>query len=123
MISDEYKKVGVENIGGGVIKELFKRELDRVCENIDDINCNAKDTRVITLKIAIKPSEDRTTADVSVKAMSNLACVKAHSSTIHLPKLNGNKRDAYIHDVHQGELDLDSPTPIHRHHQTTIGDE
>ena len=64
MISNEYKKVEIDNIGGGVVKELFKRELLKVCENIDDVNTNAKDARVITLKISLKPSEDRTTADV-----------------------------------------------------------
>ena len=111
MISNEYKKVGIENIGGGVLKELFERELEKVCENIDDINTNAKDTRVITLKISIKPSEDRSTGDISVKAASSLAGVKAHCSTIHLPKL-GEKRTAYIHDVKQGEFDLTQPTPI-----------
>jgi len=112
VLSDQYKKVSVENIGGGVLKELFKRELDKVCENIDDINTNAKDARVITLKISLKPSEDRTTADVSVKAISSLAGVKAHSSTIHLPKISGNKRSAFIHDVHQEQFDLSSITPI-----------
>lgn len=112
MISDEYKKVTVANIGGGVIDELFKRELQKVCENIDDINTNAKDTRIITIKVSIKPTEDRTTADVSVKATASLAGVKAHSSTIHLPKINGKNRQPFIHDVHQTEFNMDQVTPI-----------
>ena len=121
MISDEYKKVDIGNIGGGVVKELFKRELDKICENIDDVNTNAKDTRVITLKISIKPSEDRSTADVSVKAMSSLAGVVAHSSTIHLPRVHGNKRTAFIHDVNQVEFDLNQVTDISSK-KTTGGD-
>lgn len=50
-------KVSLVNIHNGAAVEMFDRQLDRVMQNISDINTDKK-ARVITLQIAVAPVDD-----------------------------------------------------------------
>jgi len=52
--------------------ERFDDELARALENIHDVNTDYKQPRVIVLKVALKPNEDRSLLDIQVVATSKL---------------------------------------------------
>lgn len=78
--------VGLETIGGGAAVELFDRELRRVLADIDDPNTKPDATRTITLEIAIKPTENREAAGLSVKCRAKLAGTRPAGGMLHLAK-------------------------------------
>lgn len=72
----ELRKLTLEGLGGGVIPELFQRELSHVLENIDDGNTEAKAARKITVELTFRPDANREAVALGVKAKSTLAQVK-----------------------------------------------
>lgn len=77
---EEY--VSLENLGAGAALELFEVELQKVLDNISDENTKPTAPREVSLKIRIKPDEDRAAADVSIQAGSKLAPVRPYSTQI-----------------------------------------
>ena len=49
------KKVDLNTVGGGAAPELFMRELEKIAENITDLNTDASATRKITMTFVFKP--------------------------------------------------------------------
>ena len=78
----DLKDVSLTTLKGGAAVELFDRELSRVLENIDDPNTEATEEREITLKLKIKPEDDRS--------------VTAYLLTCKATKLAGPKTEAGI---------------------------
>lgn len=109
-----YTKISLENIGNGAAPELFARELQKVIDNIADINCPAESARTITLKITVKPHQSREMGEVRVNCTSTLAGVKPQLSSIFLVKEMG-KPAAFKQDIRQMELDVNkdaTPAPL-----------
>lgn len=105
------KKVNLQNIGNGVVGELFDREMQAVLKNIEDINTPAVEARKISIEIAIKPTEDRDMGMVTVKCQSKLAKVKPAVSAIFVGK-EGGKLHAYSSDPKQEEMQFGKNTNI-----------
>lgn len=55
---EESEKLSLVNLKGGACVEMFDRALDKVIENINDINTTLKN-REINMKVKFTPSEDR----------------------------------------------------------------
>lgn len=91
------------NIGNGSALEIFDHNLQKVIENIADVNTDPEATRTITLKITLKPFPDRSGATAKVDARSTLAPVKAVESSIFLSRTNGEVK-AYPRDTRQQVL-------------------
>lgn len=83
-MNNMYRKCTLNGLSGGVLQELFERELVKVTENIQDENTPPKTTRKITLEIEFRPHESREIADVSLKAVAKLAPVKEYTSLVYL---------------------------------------
>lgn len=82
-------QVSLENLGNGACVEKFNIELEKVIENILDPNTDGK-ARVITLKVAIKPSEkNRTATDVEVHCSSKLSAPVAFGTHIYMGTQKG----------------------------------
>jgi hypothetical protein len=56
----------------GALEELFNRELSRIVDDIRDVNTDPKDVREITIKIKIKPGEERNFGAVTCNVRSKL---------------------------------------------------
>lgn len=69
----EMTKMSLANLGGQKAIERFDDELAKVFENIADPNTDPKAVRVITLRVSIKPDEDRRNLDVVIAAASKMA--------------------------------------------------
>ena len=67
--SDE--KISLANVRGGAVIEAFDEELAQVLDNINDPNTNPSAARELTLKLKIKPDDDRTISDIEFTVWPN----------------------------------------------------
>jgi hypothetical protein len=119
--SGSYKLVSLENLNGGQIGALFDRELAIVLENIADENTAAKAKRDITIKIAIKPEDDRGSAVIEVSAKSSLASVKP-SKSFAVFAFDGGSVTAYQSDPKQLNLGEDGKPANERPFRPAAGE-
>ena len=106
----DYKPVALSTLNGGVVEELFSEELEKVLANIADPNTKPTEEREITIKIKIKPTEERSNATTRIQASSKLAKVRMSESFVVLSH-DGSSVKAYTTDPRQGEL-YDEPGNI-----------
>lgn len=113
---------GILDIGNGEIIDALNRELERVILNINDINTDAK-PRTITLKITLKPAEDKKLINVSSFATSTVRpCRKVEVTMVNIKeqKKTGDvefKLQEVLADAAPGQIDFDgnvvqAPKPI-----------
>ncbi len=103
MKDGSYEIISLDSLNGGQVVALFDRELESLLANIADENTSAKAERAITIKIAIKPEDDRGSAVVSVSATSKLAPAKP-SKSYAVFAFDGDKVTAYQSDPTQLNL-------------------
>lgn len=63
-------------LGFGVVEEQFKKQLKSVLDNIQNKSTEPKASRGINISITFKPTEDRESSEIIVKAVSRLAPVR-----------------------------------------------
>lgn len=80
MVSKEIDSL--DQIMGGAVKERFREELEKVWQNIYDMNTDADKVRKVILECQFKPNERRDAADMSVKVSSRLAPPVALTQTV-----------------------------------------
>jgi hypothetical protein len=78
----KYEALTIENIGDGVLSELFAREMKTIVKNMSDNNTELAPARELNIKIKLKPNPERDYAAVSIKCSSKLAPVKLVESSI-----------------------------------------
>lgn len=64
--------LNIPTLANGALMERFKEEIGKVVANISDPNTPAEKSRVITMKMTIKPNKQRNMADVIVSTSSTL---------------------------------------------------
>ncbi|ULQ59215.1 hypothetical protein K7I13_12030 [Brucepastera parasyntrophica] len=67
------KQITLSDFQKGAIPELFENELQKVLENIADINTKPKATRKIKIELSITPDKTRKTAETKLSVTSTLA--------------------------------------------------
>lgn len=65
-MSEENITMSLLNLKNGAAIEMFDRQLQRVYNNIGDVNTSLKE-REITLKVKIKPSKDRSLLAINIE--------------------------------------------------------
>lgn len=91
----EFKEISLGSIANGAAEQLFKRELNQVFKNIDDMNTLVTTPREINLKFKFKPNADRDSAEVELHVSSKLAPVKAVDTSVHIVEEKGGRFTAY----------------------------
>lgn len=115
------KIIDLNGFAEGAAAEKFNNEMQKVLDNIADLNTDPEKVRTVTLTIKVKPSENRQTANVSVIAKSALAPAKEVSSTIIMDRdtkgkmigkelKSGIKGQTYINDA--GDVATDTGEPV-----------
>lgn len=104
-MNDELQEVSLETLGGGAAIERFNYELEKVLENIGDPNTKADAMREVTLKIRIKPNEDRSFCVVEIQVNGKLASIKPEHSSFHLTK-RGNRMVATEYNPRQESFEF-----------------
>jgi hypothetical protein len=69
----EGRIVSLETINSGAVIDLFTEAFEKLLENVADDNTEPDKVRSITIKLAVKPSKDRSKADTKVEVTSRLA--------------------------------------------------
>ncbi|RRG80136.1 hypothetical protein, partial [Clostridioides difficile] len=78
--------IALEKFAGGVLKEKFNTELQKVLDNIADPNTDFKKTRKISLEIVFKANEDRDLAEVDIKSKATIVEAKATTTKVIIGK-------------------------------------
>lgn len=81
--------VSLDTLGNGAAMEMFGDELQRVLDNIIDPNTDPKAIREVTLKVKIKPDEDREMGNVTIATASKLAPVKSVDTIVFIGQVEG----------------------------------
>ena len=80
----EMERVTIDTISKGAAIERANLEFDRILQNILDPNTSAKVMREVTLKIKIRPTEDRSMGSVEIQAIAKLAPVTEHITQVYI---------------------------------------
>lgn len=89
----EALSVSLDTLGNGAAVERFNYELARVLRNIVDINTDPKAVRSVTLKVSLKPSDERNFAVADIQVTSKLAPIKPATTSMHISEgMAGNVR-------------------------------
>jgi hypothetical protein len=95
--------VTLETLARGAALERFDIELARVMENINDPN-TGDGKREITVKVSIKPSQTKDTAQVMVNVTSKLASMAPYPTLLFLSKGRDGRLGAYENDPRQVDM-------------------
>jgi hypothetical protein len=85
-------------LGGGAAAEMFDRELEKILANIQDPNRPYKPPREITLKLTMKPDENREKVSISIAVSSKAPGFKSFDS---LAYLGVDQRDRTKHRAYE----------------------
>ena len=102
----ETEQVTLATLRGGAAVEMFDYELQRVLDNILDINTTLT-AREVVLKVKIKPDDDRSIGSVEISCGAKLAAPKPCTSRFYLGKDRG-KAVAFEHNPEQLRMDLET---------------
>lgn len=101
---NEPRKMTLSNLCNGAVLEVFEHDLQKVLENIQDINCDWKKARSITLQIIFKPyDENRAATQITFNSKPSLAPVNSVKGTMFLARQDG-QLIGIAHDPKQGRL-------------------
>lgn len=92
--------VKLSELGEGALQELFESELEKVIENINDINTDPTKKRKITMTIDIKSDEYREIIFADVKVKSNL--VSMDSTGIKLFNIVDENGERVVNELRSG---------------------
>ncbi|EGQ4316398.1 hypothetical protein EQ487_10585, partial [Staphylococcus pseudintermedius] len=92
--------VKLSELGQGALQELFESELEKVIENINDINTDPTKKRKITMTIDIKSDEYREIIFADAKVKSNL--VSMDSTGIKLFNIVDENSERVVNELRSG---------------------
>ncbi|HBF3744071.1 TPA: hypothetical protein KOS27_002588 [Clostridioides difficile] len=103
--------ITLEKFAGGVLKEKFNTELQKVLDNIADPNTDFKKTRKISLEIVFKANEDRDLAEVDIKSKATIVEAKATTTKVIIGKdlETGRVEASEFKNQVAGQLVMDIP--------------
>jgi len=95
-------RMSLATLAGGAAVEKFDAELDRVLQNIADINTTGGE-RSVNLKVSLKPDDDRSFCRVSVQVSSKIQPETPFGTQMFLGR-EGGKTVAFEHNPEQLKL-------------------
>lgn len=104
----ELDMVSLANLGRGAAIEQFDEEFGRIVENILDPNTLSTAERSITLKVTLKPNENRDFCLVGVACNSKLSPVKSFQTQVFIGR-NAQGIMATEHNPQQLKMNLANP--------------
>jgi hypothetical protein len=106
------ENLGFGNLGGGAAEEKFEEGLKKVLANILDPNTRPNVAREVVLRVKIKPSEERTDADVMIVCEVKLAADKPFPTRIFIGKNAQGRPEAHEVNANQFQLFPTSQRPV-----------
>lgn len=82
-MKNSWKKVSAENVGSGVIKELWELYWPQILENLQDENTDPEKVRELTIKFKVKALDDkRKNLNYTVEPVVKTATAKPFAGTL-----------------------------------------
>lgn len=98
-------KVSLETLSEGSAVALVNRELQKIWDNIADLNTKPKAKRAVTLTLTFMPDDDRKRAQVDIDVKSTLAPDRGAGATIWFGKIDGKNGAAEANPLQVGLFD------------------
>lgn len=95
------EKLSLVNLKSGAAVELFDLALQKVLDNIADINTKSDAKREITLKVIFKPTYDREGGKVEIECAAKLASAPSVGSILYFGKDETGRGVAVEHNPKQ----------------------
>ncbi len=95
--------LSLDSVAGGALPEKFEHQLRKVLENIVDPNTEAKEKRIIDIRITLRPGEDRVRVDAEVEVRARLAGPRSDHGQVFLGAREGEVV-AVTYDPEQADL-------------------
>lgn len=108
MQTGETIKCSLLDLMDGGVKELADLNLQRVLENMRDVNTDPKKARSITVKFTFAGNEDRDSVALRVQVESKLAPVKPAETTLDIGNEGGCVVAVERPKVTPGQLRMDT---------------
>lgn len=103
----------LDELMDGALTERFNYEMERVLNNVFDLNTDPKKKRQISIVIDIAPNERRDAADFRVDVKSKLAAPMAIAQTVMIYQDDdGNVTATEISNQVPGHIDMDGQVTI-----------
>jgi len=118
-MSNNWVEVRLQSIGGGAAIDQFDHQLKEAMKNCLDLNTDATAQRTVTLKVTIKPNQQRSEAIVEYQANSKLAADSAGAETVTFNQAG----KAFVRDSVQLPLGLGETFDPETGEVTMIGDQ
>ena len=81
-MKDKTIKINLSKIANTALQEKVDKELEKVLENILDLNTEAKATRKVTITLTMSTDDERTVVKTGMEVKSNLAPQKGVATTV-----------------------------------------
>lgn len=100
---DDPETLCLANICGGVVEQVFQRELSQILANIADVNTEPEAKRKITFEFTFEPFEDRSGAKILFACKSKQVPTDMAPGIMFLAQ-KGTTFLAFAHDPKQTRL-------------------
>ena len=101
-MKDKTIKIDLSKIANTALQEKVDKELEKVLENILDLNTEAKATRKVTITLTMSTDDERTVVKTGMEVKSTLAPQKGVATTVIVGRDDTGK-------IHANELKSDIP--------------
>lgn len=102
------KQLELQKLAGGALQELFDNDLQKVLQNITDVNTSYKAARKLTLEIVFKPAdEDREIVLVEAKTKTSLASVNGVATKIMIDRSGDRVSAAEFGNALKNQMTVD----------------
>lgn len=103
--------IDLNTLADGALKEKFEHELEKVLENIQDLNTDHKTKRKLIVELTFVPNEGRDLSAISILTKTKLADRDGTSTTIAIgTDKDGNIITQEIRNQLNGQLHIDEET-------------
>jgi hypothetical protein len=81
---EEKQIQNINDLNQGIVQDLFAEKFEELLDNVADENTSPTTVREITIKLKVKPSEDRNYASTEIEVRNKLAPHKPSSGIVNL---------------------------------------
>lgn len=96
-------KMTLSSICNGALEEIFQAELQKVLENVDDVNAKADAKRSLSITFEFKPFKDRNGAELTLRTSSKLVPRDPVETSVYI-KATENGMEAFVNDPRQQQM-------------------
>ena len=88
--------INLASLAEGALQERFEQDLQKIAENIQDENTDAKAKRKLTITLIFEPDKERDYTDIDIQTKTNLAPIISTTARVYIDRdMKTNKTSTY----------------------------